>query len=280
MTAPQQPLLTALRRVLRPLVRLLLRHGIAFSDFAEVARTAYVEVAHAEFPPPKRRQTQSNVAVITGLHRHEVKRILDRLADEPADTPRHNRAARVISGWQRDPEFSKDGQPRALGIKEEFKTLVARYSGDITPRAILDELLRVGAVCREGEALRLLAESYVPHTSDEALMRIFGDATADLIATIDHNLTHPRAEHRLQISVVYDNLPDERLDVVERESRNRSMVFLRDVDALFAENDRDANPAIEGSGRNRAGIGLFFFREHRPERDDTGENRPAGERSE
>jgi len=44
----QGALAAAVRRVLQPLVRVLLRHGIAFDDFAEIARRVYVEVGTNE----------------------------------------------------------------------------------------------------------------------------------------------------------------------------------------------------------------------------------------
>jgi len=255
-------LLSALIKMLTPLVRVLLRNGVAFHDFAEVTKQVYVDVANKEFATPGRKQSLTNVAVLTGIHRHEVKRMLAEPASSNNHAPRHNRAARVINGWISDEDFSTDGVPRPLRIADEFNELIARHGGDATPRSILDELRRIGAVERgDDESLSLTVAAYVPRDSDEDMVRIFGDCVADLIETVGYNLSHTPEEQRLQISVVHDNLPDDVISNLELIARDKSMEFLTDMNNYFETQDRDGNPNVQGTGRNRAGIGLYFFRQ-------------------
>jgi hypothetical protein len=68
---------------------------------------------------------------------------------------RYNRATRVLTGWARDADFlDRRGQPRPLEVDgaASFAVLVKRYSGDMPARAVLDELVRVGAVERLDDA--------------------------------------------------------------------------------------------------------------------------------
>ncbi|MFK8079010.1 MAG: DUF6502 family protein [Granulosicoccus sp.] len=258
----QSILLSALAKLMRPLVRILLRHGIACEDFVEVVRRAFVTVAEQEFPPKGRKQSLTNIALVTGIHRHEVKKLMHLGKQGQPATPRHHRVARVISGWLTDPDLSENGVARTLDINTEFKLLVSKYSGDITPRPILDELLRVGAVKKPtNDTVTLLVPAYVPHDSDTDLIRIFGDSVADLLSTLDYNLQSESNVRRLQLSVVHDNLPDEVLSNLELVSRDKSLVFLKDLNRFFETQDRDANPNVKGHGRNRAGIGLYYFQE-------------------
>jgi len=261
MSHGHQTLLKALNKLMTPLIRLLLRHGIAYDDFAEVARKTYVQVAEQEFPPDGRKQSLTNVALVTGIHRHEVKKLLQPAASDVPDSPQHNRAARVITGWLNDPDFSTNGQAKELSIDTEFKRLVSRFSGDITPRPVLDELLRVGAAEKTSDnTVKLLVQAYVPHASDTDMIQIFGDCVSDLIATTEHNLAASNAtSQRLQLSAVHDNFPDEVLANLESVSRDRSMAFLQELNRFFETQDRDSNPNVQGTGRNRAGIGLYFF---------------------
>ena len=59
----------ALRAVLRPLVRLLLQNQLTYPAFAALLKEVYVELADAEFRLSGKRQTDSRVSLLTGIHR-------------------------------------------------------------------------------------------------------------------------------------------------------------------------------------------------------------------
>ena len=54
----KETLLGAFRQLLRPLVRILLRHGISYGEYAETVKTVFVEVAAKDFQLPGKKQTQ------------------------------------------------------------------------------------------------------------------------------------------------------------------------------------------------------------------------------
>lgn len=258
----------AILRLMRPLVRVLLRNGVSFHGFADLAKRVYVEVASQEdLTIPGRKPTVSRVAVLTGLTRKEVQRIsaLPGTPD-PEAGERYNRAARVVSGWVRDPDFTDpDGEPLALTPDEgarSFAELVRRYSGDVPPRAVLDELLRVGTVERgEDGRIRLFARSYIPRTSDADKFAILGTDVSDLIATIDHNMRQGAADPRFQRKVMYDNLPAEVIPKFRKLGAARAQALLEQLDKWLSQHDRDVQKTVEGSGRMRAGIGIYYFEE-------------------
>ena len=64
-----------MRRLLRPLVRLLIERSIPLPFVTELLRGLYVEVAVKEFPVEGKRQTDSRVNLLTGVHRKDVKRL-------------------------------------------------------------------------------------------------------------------------------------------------------------------------------------------------------------
>ncbi len=264
-SSPISALSAAILRLLRPLVRICLRNGLPYGAFADLAKRVYVEVAAAEFGLPGRKQSVSRISVITGLSRKEVSRVRALQApDDAAAVARYNRAARVISGWIRDPDFTEPaGGPARLPFEGEgatFTTLVRRFSGDVPPRAILDELIRVGAAeLLDDDTVRLLARAYLPATGEVEKLAILGSDCADLIATIDHNLQAPPEAALLQRKVVYDNLPTEVLAQLRPLVARRSQALLEELDAWLAERDRDTAPEVEGAGRCRAGLGIYYF---------------------
>lgn len=263
-----QTLVAAVRRVLYPLVRILLRHGIAFDDFAEIARRAYVEVGMNEVGIPGRKPSISRVAILSGLTRKEVQRIVNLdPADDAEGEARYNRAARVVAGWVRDAQFADAaGEPRILALADDgnpgFAELVKRYSGDVPARAMLDELLRVGAVARDADGrIRLLSRVYIPHASNADKLQILGSDVADLIRTIDHNLQHGSAQPLFQRKAMYDNVPLEALPRLRALGAKHAQRLIEQADAWLSAQDRDVTPDVQGTGRARAGIGIFYFEE-------------------
>jgi hypothetical protein len=263
-----QVLSAVVMRLLGPLVRVLLRNGMSFNAFSDLAKRVYAEVGMREFGIPGKKQTVSRVSILSGLSRKEVQRLLGEGAQTTGTDvqERYNRAARVIAGWVRDGDFTNAaGDPLPLsqgGTGASFSQLVKRYSGDVPARAVLDELLRVGAVERlEDDRIHLLSRAYIPRTSDPDKLDILGADVADLITTIDHNLQHDGAAPRFQRKVMYDNLPDESISAFRALSAQQAQGLLEKMDQWLSQHDRDVNPSVKGAGRVRAGIGIYYFEE-------------------
>lgn len=266
METHSKALVEAIVRILTPLVRILLRNGVSCGAFTELARRVYVDVADRDFIVAGRKQSVSRIAVITGLNRKEVTRIrgLPPIESTAIDE-RYNRAARVISGWVRDPQFQdKKGDPDTLPLEGEhgFGALVKKHSGDMPSRAVADELMRVHAIeiTPHGE-LRLTARGYVPRGSAAEKLQVLGTDTRDLIATIEHNLTHPPKEARFQRKVGYDNLPIETVAAFHKLSTRLGQGVLEQLNEWLAERDRDSTPEVKGSGQVRLGLGIYVIEE-------------------
>ena len=265
-----KPLSAAVLRLFRPLVRILLRNGVSYRTFSELAKWIYVDVATKEFGIKGRKQSTSRVSVITGLSRKEVKRMrhLPR-PDDRASSERYNRAARVIAAWRRESNFlDAEGKPAPLpivGPGATFSELAKRFSGDVPARAILDELIRVGAVERmEDGRVCLLTRAYIPEGIDADKLHILGTDVGHLISTIDHNLRSDPIGPFCQLKVAYDNLPDEVLPEFRKLSAKRAQALLESLDQWLAKRDRDVTPSVKGSGRNQAGLGVYYFEESYP----------------
>jgi len=254
-------------KLLRPLVRILLRYGISYGEFAEMARWVFVNVAERDFGISGRKQTISRISVITGLNRKDVTRLTKtNIYEDKTAFGVINRAGRVIGGWVKDRSFhDHKGVPAALpldGGGKSFTELVKLYSGDMPVRAVLDELLRIEAVKKnEDNTVSLLTRAYIPKNIDVEKIAILGADAADLMATIDHNLAVQRQPF-FQRKVVYDNIPSEAVADFKEISAAEGQLLLEKLDVLLSGQDRDCNPGIEGSGRKRLGIGIYYFEEN------------------
>lgn len=255
----QEKLLRAARRVLRPLVRMMLRNGISAIVFQELARKEFVDVAFEEFRPPDAKQTQANVSVITGLSRKEVARLMRLAGVVDDDKASWTRSGKVLDGWLTDPDFLSDaGFPLDLpfaGETPSFTNLVKKYSGDMYPTPIRLELLRVGAVIEVDNKLRMSKRGYVPGKDQGAMVDIFGVDTSELMETIDHNI-QSEAEPLLQYKVLADNLPEEDLSAFNEFSKRVSLNAIDEIRRWLIEHDAGSERPSD-SNRYFAGVGVY-----------------------
>jgi len=263
---PRLALDAAILRLLRPLVRLLIRHAVPFRAFCDLAKRAYVEAALHDFALPDKKPSISRVSILTGLTRKDVQSLVNEPAEvNPEAGERYNRAARVLTAWIRDPDFlHASGKPRALAGEGtlSFGALVRRHSGDMPTRAVLDELLRVGAVrLRDDGLYEPVARAYVPQTGTLDKLNILGNDVADLIDTIDHNLQRGTADPRFQRKVMYHSIDVQALPAFRRLSAVQAQALLERLDGWLAARDADAAPDARDSPRARVGMGIYYFEE-------------------
>ena len=103
----KQQVLNAFLLVLRPITRILLRYGIGYREFVEVAKTAYVDVASSDYGLRGRPTNISRVAVMTGLTRKEVKRLRDKLeSGDTAISVKTTPLVDVLHHWYAQPEYA------------------------------------------------------------------------------------------------------------------------------------------------------------------------------
>ena len=102
--AVKRQILGFLGTVLEPVIRLVLRTGVTWKEFSELAKTKFVEVATADFGIRGRPTNVSRVAILTGLDRRDVAKLRTAPSDAPAKGY-HSKASQILSAWHHEPEF-------------------------------------------------------------------------------------------------------------------------------------------------------------------------------
>jgi len=267
----KQALLAAFRVLMGPLVRILLRQGISYAEFSEVAKAVYVEVALKDFKVSGRRATRTRVAVMTGLTRKEVKRVIDEAVKERFELKTSfNRLGRVLVGWHTDADFTGPyGMPLELeyetGNPNEptFSVLVKRHSGDMSPRSILDELVRVGAI-RETEVgwFRVMRREYIPEAQGAHTFERTGVVVRNFVNTVEFNMTKlAPGKGRFERHVTADDgIRREDLPKFDHYLRERCQVLLEEIDNWLAGLPKP-DPE-KGDDVIHTGIGIYHYMSH------------------
>ena len=256
----------ALAKLLRPLVRLLLKHSFPYSAFESIAKRVYVETAMEDFALPGKKPSISRAAILTGLTRKDVNMLLAEPSSRADVSATHyNRAARVLTAWVRERRYAGvDGAPQSLAMDgpDGFAELVRLHGGDVPARAVLDELKRVGAVAVLADGrIALRQRAFVPNDSVVQKLGILGTDVGELIATISHNIEHGATDARYQRKVMHVGIPIEALPAFREMSARQSQALLEGLDAWLTEHDIEHLPAsgLPAGDTARVGVGIHYF---------------------
>jgi hypothetical protein len=277
---------SAIRRLLRPIVRQLVSYGITYPTFDQIVRELYVEVAEDDFPLSYKRQTDSRVALVTGINRKEISR-LRRLRHDTARRLEIEDTAvtRVIGRWMGGPPYSDArGRPRPLPYEASraaaasFARLVRDRGLDLPVRSVLDELLREGIVELRPDGSVVLRQQANTPEGLEGKLTLLGSDPAELFETIVHNVERP-TEPWLQRKVVYDNVGADALDALRQSARDAGEEFIRRANLLLAQHDRDRNPEAPGGDRCRVVLGTYYHEERAARPGATADEEPSAPKS-
>jgi hypothetical protein len=255
-------LVSALRQVLRPLVRLLVARQILFPSLSNLLKSVYVEVAEQDFPLAGKRQTDSRISLLTGVHRKDVRRLRTAIEAGGEVPPVISLGAQLVARWNAD-LVDAEGSPLPLPAQStddqvpSFEALVRSVSKDIRPRSVLDEWLRLGVV-RFDEQGRLVLDTgaFVPQKGFEEKLYYFGRNLHDHIAAAAHNvlgLEPPFVER----SVRYGRLRRASVGELAELAEETGMRALREVNRrarTLQEHDAGASKA-----QRRIHFGIYFF---------------------
>ena len=246
----QQILKKVLSNILTALIRTLLRNGLSYGEFDQVARKCFVDVAFSDFASAKKKQSVSNVAILTGLNRKEVKRIRGLDDDQISENSKqYNRIVRVLGGWINDSAYlRKDGNPRDLEYEGagSFSELVKNYSGDMPVAAMQKALVRSSNIIFTGDKqIRLLNHAYLPSDDPVEKLAILGNDSKQLIETIDYNLTAPEEKLRFQRKASNPKVSIDAIPAVKQFLRQKGQAFLEEVDLYLSQHESDEDSAKE-----------------------------------
>lgn len=252
--------LAATKAMLRPLVRVLIACGVTLPALVAALKECFVDVAATDFRLLDREPSDSRVSLVTGVHRKDVRAIRER--SHPISIPRTGGlAATVVGRWLGRPELADAaGRPLPLS-RPAFDALVAGVSKDVRPRTVLDELLRLGLVEVDDEAVRLLADAFVPARDGEELLAFFERNLHDHLAAAASNLLAGPDEPRfLERAVYYNNLRPADIDRLEAEARTLALAALRHLNGLALEMQQSARHDAGAGAVERFRFGVYFFR--------------------
>ncbi len=256
----------ALKRVIDPLLSLMFDAGVTVQDLNQLIRERAVRSASERLLRESGQESKSRVAIVTGLPRSEVARILDAPDAYPLGRRGQHPARRVLDAWHKDPRFlTKGGDPALLpvyGSRRSFEKLISLYSVGTPVRAMLDELTRIDAVeiCDDQH---VRAKSRVPiftGLTTNAIAMV-GERGRDLLETLTNNMRRSSNPLFEATAVVSDAEP-EMVSLIRREITQQGTNFINGVDSLLSRSQKKpTGRGVDSNGKRRLGVTVFYFQD-------------------
>jgi hypothetical protein len=269
---------SAINKLLRPLVRLLLSFQVTFPVFQQWLKSAYVEIAEKEFPLADKPQTDTRISLLTGIHRKDMKRLRHQDEGEQQSPDNISIGVQLAAHWMGQGEFLNDHkQPLPLPFKSlngepSFEGLVEQVcKKDIRARVVLDEWLRLGVVSHEvlddkSELIHLTPGAFVPSNSMDEKAFFLGMNVADHLAAATHNVLasdQPNTDSKFERCLYYDGLSTESIAELKQLANIEGMALLQRLNerALELKQQDSQNPLVDPQ---RINVGLYVFDEIEP----------------
>lgn len=258
-------LLYAFRRVLRPLIRILVRSGVRYDDFLDLVRGVYVETAIRDGLGDSRKPTRAKVSISTGVPRRDVDRFIDNDGALPS-APKTLTAtlSEILNKWHTDPHFvGPYGIPLELEVRgnksRSFAELVTAVDPTAPVHDVLEELVRLRTVVWSGDThVRTVSRAFIPiEEMSAAQLEFFGNALTRLANTLQYNMDRRNSEKRLERSVISDRgLPANVVPVFQKLVREKVGELLVELDNWLSPYSAEGEPGREFE---RVGLAVFQF---------------------
>ncbi len=270
--AHQKKVLDAFQLVLRPVVKILLRYGIGYNEFAETVKTAFVDVGSTDFGIRGRPTNISRVAVMTGLTRKEVRRLRTKIeSGEDTVSVRTTPITEIVTRWHSENEYvDTNGRASLLPFAGEvgsFSSLVKKFGGDVPPGAMRTELKRMDLVDEKDDgSLLIKSRAMVPPDSTDNLMSCLVHGVYPLLATTVTN-TEPdkvRGEGMAQFTTHSLSISQEDRTRLKRISYDRLSEMAVSFDDLFTTFESSPTGSEKEGKESVVSVGLYYFEEIDP----------------
>ncbi len=267
MTERADVVLNAVLKVMQPMVRLLLRHGVTYTALAAALKRVFLAAAQAELAQRGMPQTDSAITLLSGVHRRDVRTLLRTEVAQSPPPATMGPASEVVARWLQDAEFrQRDGRPRVLprsGGAGSFEALVSQVSHDVRPRALLDELKRLGVAEEDDSGVRLCVDAFLPRQGFTEMSALLADNLHDHALAATLNLQGER--DLLEQAVFVDQITAESAVKLQQAAvKAWKLAFHEVMGEAQSRFDLDEAQARPEQRIHRARFGVYFYSDREP----------------
>ena len=258
-------LLAAYGRLLKPLVRILIRNGVVYDEFAEVAKHTFVRVALDQQEEKNSRQSAETLAQLVGITGDEFTSIETKLASaQDHSSELFDDIVSILGAWHTKSELiGPYGLPIELPLEAptniDFTTLAKSCTTNASPTDILKELIATSAVTETKPGwYKVKTRYYMPEGSAPGGIEHLSRTIEDIANTIDHNHSEPNQSRRMFERHVYteDGIRSEDLPRFAEFAGKKAQTLIEEIDNWLTGLEK---PDETDRERLSTGFGIFHY---------------------
>lgn len=252
-----------LSRLLRPIARAMIAHGVTLNAATEALKSALFNAA-ADTSANDEKVTDSKISLRTGLHRKDVRRLREEM---PRSEKRSltNACTLTIAYWTSDNRFrTKAGAPRSLprnGTRSRpgFDDLVKTTKIDLPDSTLLEALIAQDAVTLnpDTQTVKLVQTAFLASPQSEAMIAAYQkNLLAHLEAATDNLLAKEGDPRKFERAAHFNHLSEASIKELDADARRLSQEVLESLNRkALALQEKDATmPGPKG----RFSIGTYI----------------------
>jgi len=259
----------AAARVLRPLIRLIMTHGLAYREFCDLARITYFEIGRNILEEQNLKINDSRLSLLTGLNRKEISYLDDIHRSKSGaiiDSPKpRSLGAAVIAEWVSNPRFlDAEDNPLPLPYTSEspeaisFNNLVESVSKDMRAKTYLAELQRLQLVeISEDMIIRLKEDAFIPSADFSEKLSFFSSNIYDHMSAAVNNIEGQNAPF-FERSAYHGHLSENDILELQRMISTKGMSFLKKI---YHETEKLSKVQTSENKKQRMTLGVYFYSE-------------------
>ena len=137
---------------LKPMARQCINSRLDYRQVSELLKTVLVSVAESEFAIEGKSQTDSRISLLTGVHRKDVKRLLNQ-DQQKILSQQQSLIIKLVKIWREAPELQdENGKTKPIpryphpNYSTSFTELSETLTRDIHVRSLWDECVNSGII--------------------------------------------------------------------------------------------------------------------------------------
>lgn len=254
-----EKLLNVTKTILKPLISWLIKNDIRYNSFLSIVKVLYFEASY-ELLKKETRPRVSQISILTGLHRKDVKLMISKNFVSDINLVKITPKEQIYSKWLGNSIYLKDkSTPKPLPMrgKVSFETLIKSISKDIAPGTFLKEAIARKYIYIDKKGfINLNLKKIVDNSLTDEKLNIFGQNLSDHIKSATINISEKKPIY-FEKAVFYHDLDEDNLNKLETYSRKIAF------DTLIKVNNKGQKLSNNMSNKttNRFKLGMYIFHE-------------------